>query len=398
MLTPIVDRHPLTPILLHRPMSVTPDVILADAVTKRFAGREVVKDLTFLVRRGEIFALLGPNGAGKTTCVRMLTGIIRPDTGRIVVSLDGRVTAALPPAQGAYLPEERGLYREIPVLRTLVYFGRLRGLDRHDAERRATRWLERMGLADRAHERVDALSKGNQQRVQFIATVVHGPALAVLDEPFTGLNPISQEFFLDLVRELRDTGTTVVLSAHQMDLVERVADRVLLMNPGRDFLSGSVAELHARLDARPRIRLALLPGGDPDRLREDPDVDEVLAQAGGAEVTLRTGSDVSRFFARTLAALPVQGISSEPARLHDVFIRAVREDDADANRQAALGSGERMRGGRRMSPLRQALLVAGWEFRRYFKWRDQILGLVAFLVIAGLAYAGGRLANAGVGP
>jgi ABC-2 type transport system ATP-binding protein len=323
---------------------ITPDVIVADAVTKRFAGREVVKDLTFRVRRGEIFALLGPNGAGKTTCVRMLTGIIRPDTGRITVSLDGRVCAALPPAQGAYLPEERGLYREIPVFRTLVHFGRLRGLDRHDAERRARRWLERMGLADRAHERVDALSKGNQQRVQFIATVLHGPALAILDEPFTGLDPISQEFFLDLVQELRDTGTTVVLSAHQMDLVERVADRVLLMNHGRDILSGSVAELHARLDPRPRIRLALLPGADPDPLREDPDVDEVSAQADGTEVLLRAGSDVSRFFARTLAAFPVQGISTEPARLHDVFVRAVREDDAEASRQDARGSADRATG------------------------------------------------------
>jgi ABC-2 type transport system ATP-binding protein len=312
-----------------------PDVITADGITKRFANRDVVDRLSFTVRQGEVFALLGPNGAGKTTCVRMLAGIIRPDAGRIQVALDGRVTAALPPAHSAYLPEDRGLYREIPVLRTLVYFGRLRGLDRHEAERRAAHWLERMGLADRAQDRVDALSKGNQQRVQLIAAVLHRPALAILDEPFTGLDPVSQEFFLDLVRELKADGTTILLSAHQMDLVERTADRVLLMNRGREILSGSLDELHARLDARPRVRLTLLPGADAGTFRTDPDVADVVEQDGEVEVILRPDTDVPRFFSRALAAAPVQRISSETARLHDVFVRAVREDDRRAAGSAA---------------------------------------------------------------
>ncbi len=307
-----------------------PEIIVAGGITKRFGSRVVVDRLSFTVRRGEVFALLGPNGAGKTTCVRMLAGIIRPDAGRIAVSIDGRVTDALPPAHSAYLPEDRGLYREIPVLRTLVYFGRLRGLDRREAERRAAAWLDRMGLGDRGHERVDALSKGNQQRVQLIAAILHRPSLAILDEPFTGLDPVSQEFFLDLVRELKADGTTILLSAHQMDLVERTADRVLLMNRGREILSGSVAELHGRLDPRPRIRMELLPGGDPDTFRLDPEVEEVLEQPDGIEVTLRAGADVPRFFSRALASAPVRHISSEAARLHDVFVRAVREDEARA--------------------------------------------------------------------
>jgi len=311
------------------------DVIVADGITKRFGSRDVVERLSFTVRRGEVFALLGPNGAGKTTCVRMLAGIIRPDAGRITVSLDGRVAASLQPARSTYLPEDRGLYREMPVLRTLVYFGRLRGLDRREAERRAIAWLERMELADRRHERVDALSKGNQQRVQLIAAVLHQPALAILDEPFTGLDPVSQEFFLDLVSELRASGTTILLSAHQMDLVERTADRVLLMNRGREILSGSVAELHARLDPRPRVRLAFLPGGSPDALRADPDVAEIAVQDEEAEITLRAGSDVPRFFARALAAATVRRISTEAPRLHDVFVRAVREDEARAHRSDA---------------------------------------------------------------
>jgi ABC-2 type transport system ATP-binding protein len=258
----------------------------------------------------------------------MLVGIIKPDEGRIAVSLAGSVTDALPPAQTAYLPEDRGLYREIPVLRTLVYFGRLRGLERREAERRALGWLDRMGLLDRKDERVDALSKGNQQRVQLIAAVLHKPALAILDEPFTGLDPVSQEFFLDLVRELKESGTTILLSAHQMDLVERTADRLLLMNRGREILSGSVDELHRQLDARPRVRLAIGASADPGALRADPDVDEVSALPDGIEVTLRDGTDVPRFFARALELVPVTRFSSEPTRLHDVFVRAVREDEA----------------------------------------------------------------------
>ena len=310
-------------------------VITVDTITKRFGGRAVVEDLSFTVRQGEVFALLGPNGAGKTTTVRMLAGIIRPDAGRIAVTIDGQATAALPPAHSCYLPEDRGLYPQIPVLRTLTYFGRLRGLEKHDAETRAIAWLERMGLADRRHERVDALSKGNQQRVQLIAALIHRPALAILDEPFTGLDPVSQEFFLYLVRELKANGTTILLSAHQMDLVERAADRVLLMNRGREILAGSLDELHGRLDARPRIRMELLPGADPGAFLTDPDVEDVIDEGTDIEVILRSDTDVPRFFARALAAAPVQRISSETARLHDVFVRAVRDDDAKAGPQTA---------------------------------------------------------------
>jgi ABC-2 type transport system ATP-binding protein len=302
-------------------------------IGKTFAGRRAVDALSFRVLPGEIFSLLGPNGAGKTTTVRMLIGVIRPDEGRIAVALEGATSTSLPPAHTAYLPEDRGLYREIAVLRTLVYFGRLRGLDKDEARRRALEWLERVNLLDRKDERVDALSKGNQQRVQLIAAIIHRPTLAILDEPFTGLDPLSQEFFLGLVRELRESGTTVILCAHQMDLVERVADRVLLMNRGREILSGSVDELHGRLDARPHIRLTLEDVASLDLLRHDSDVADLVAGANGdtaneAHVRLRDKSSVAAFLARVVSRVPIRSISTEPPRLHDVFARAVREDDA----------------------------------------------------------------------
>jgi ABC-2 type transport system ATP-binding protein len=310
-------------------------VIRLHTVCKSFAGRVVVDHLSFEVRRGEVFALLGPNGAGKTTTVRMLVGIIRPDDGSLQASLEGAEGSVLPPQRTGYLPEDRGLYREIPVLRTLIYFGMLRGLERREARQRAHEWLERMGLLDRKDERLDALSKGNQQRVQLIAAVLHRPELAILDEPFSGLDPLSQEFFLDLVQELKHSGTTILLSAHQMDLVERAADRVLLMNHGREILSGSVGELHARLDGRPRLRLLMEPGSDPGLLRGDPDVEELAVSGDEVGVTLRAGVAVRPFLARAVAAVPVRGVATEAPRLHEVFVRAVREDDARAEGRVA---------------------------------------------------------------
>ena len=305
-------------------------IVHVAGIVKTFAGRRAVHDLSFDVYPGEVFSLLGPNGAGKTTTVRMLVGVIRPDEGRIVVALDGATSSALPPMRTSYLPEDRGLYREVPVLRTLTYFGQLRGLSKQDATRRALEWLERVGLLDRKDERVDALSKGNQQRIQLIAAIIHRPVLAILDEPFTGLDPISQEFFLDLVHELRASGTTIILCAHQMDLVERITDRVLLMNKGREILSGSIEDLHGRLDARPHIRLTLEDGASASMLENDSDVEEFTSdtESNEAHVRLRTGSSVSRFLARAVGNVPVRSISTEPPRLHDVFVRAVRDDDA----------------------------------------------------------------------
>ncbi|HEX6852832.1 MAG TPA: ATP-binding cassette domain-containing protein [Candidatus Polarisedimenticolaceae bacterium] len=312
-----------------------PRVLLVRGVSKRFVGRPAVENLSFEVHEGEVFALLGPNGAGKTTTVRMIVGILAPDEGRIELSAAGHDPRATAERIG-YLPEDRGLYRDVPVLRTLVHFGRLRGLERREAEARARAWLERVGLLDRIDDRVDALSKGNQQRVQLIASILHRPALAILDEPFSGLDPLSQDFFVDLVRGLRDQGTTVLLSAHQMDLVERVADRVLLLNRGREILSGSMAELRDRLDSRPRVRLTLDPGASVDALRSDPDVDALESVQGDGEVllTLSAGAELPRFLARAVGATPIRGLATERPRLHDVFVRAVRADDA------SLGGGE----------------------------------------------------------
>lgn len=211
-----------------------------DRVNKRYATVQAVSDISLTVSRGEIVALLGPNGAGKTSLLRMLVGISRPDSGTI--QWEGSNAPISPLALG-YLPEDRGLYQDMPIHKTLAYFARLRGVPSSQAGQRANEWLERLQLLDRASEKLGALSKGNQQKVQFAAAVLHGPRMAILDEPFSGLDPVNQEAFLDIVRQLRDAGTTVLLSAHQMSLVERVADRVFVMHRGRELLHAATSEL-----------------------------------------------------------------------------------------------------------------------------------------------------------
>jgi len=220
---------------------MTETLLSARGVVKRFVSVTAVDGVSLDIQSGEIFALLGPNGAGKTTLLRMILGLMLPDEGTIRFG-DAR---SIRPAEVGYLPEDRGLYQDVPVLRTLAYFGRLRGMPGAEAVTAAQRWLERLELIDRRNEPLKSLSKGNQQKVQFISSVLHAPRLAILDEPFSGLDPVNQDLFLTLFRELRDNGTTIVLSAHQMQLVERIADRITVMNRGRVVLSGTLDELRA---------------------------------------------------------------------------------------------------------------------------------------------------------
>ncbi|HKX57081.1 MAG TPA: ATP-binding cassette domain-containing protein [Xanthomonadales bacterium] len=232
-----------------------PVYLSVDQISKKYKTTQAVDQLSFQVERGRIFAFLGPNGAGKSTSVRMLLGLIKPDSGTI--RFQGLDEGVRPPAETVgYLPEERGLYLDRTVLDNLIYLGRLRGMEKHAAHDKACGWLERFDLHDRRNEKVDALSKGNQQKVQLIAAILHDPVVAILDEPFSGLDPINQEKMLEILFELKARGTTILLSAHQMSLVERLADDLLLMSHGRAVLQGPVAEIlaqHRQGEAQPNL-------------------------------------------------------------------------------------------------------------------------------------------------
>ena len=307
------------------------EILRVDAVEKTFGAVRAVDRVSFAVGDGEIFALLGPNGAGKTTLIRMLVGLIRPDTGTVAVTMDGVTRPSVPPERLGYLPEERGLYQDVPVLRTLVHFGALRGVARADAERAAREWLERFALAERAAEPLKALSKGNQQKVQFISAVLHGPRIAILDEPFSGLDPLNQDVFVEAIAGLRAEGTTVLLSAHQMQLVERLADRVLLMSRGREVLHGTIPELRRRWSAgTTRLVLRVAPHADHAGLDAHPAVHAVERPSPEQVVVLaREGADLGDLLVAIGSRLPVLGVHSEPVTLHEIYVRTVEASLAD---------------------------------------------------------------------
>jgi ABC-2 type transport system ATP-binding protein len=283
-----------------------------------------VDGVGFSIRRGEIFALLGPNGAGKTSTVRMLIGQTRPDSGSIRYRSEAGALPEVPPKELGYLPEERGLYLDQTVLRTLVYLAQLRGMDAKTAQNEALGWLERLSLSDRAREKISALSKGNQQKVQLIAAILHRPRFAILDEPFSGFDPINQELALNLIRELRDSGMTVLLSAHQMQLVERLADRILLLNRGRAVLGGTMAELRRDAGLSQRLTLSFAAAQDASALREVPGVVAVeQLNERQAALLLSDGTPLNPVLCALGAGATLVDVQSDPVGLHEIYLRAV---------------------------------------------------------------------------
>src|SRR5687767_1684055 len=210
-------------------------------ITKRFGEFTAVRDLSFDVRAGRVFGFLGPNGAGKTTTIRMIVGITAPDEGSIEL-FGEHMSHALQNRIG-YLPEERGLYKKMKVADQLRYFSELKGVPRNQAEKKIDFWLERMGLSEWKNKKTSDLSKGMQQKIQFVSTVLHDPDLLILDEPFSGLDPVNVEFMIEVLSEFRTQVKTVIFSTHLMETAERLCSDILLINRSRKVLSGSLREI-----------------------------------------------------------------------------------------------------------------------------------------------------------
>jgi ABC-2 type transport system ATP-binding protein len=215
-----------------------PPAISVSSISKSYGTFKAVNDLTFEVRHGEIFALLGPNGAGKSTTIRMILDIIRPDTGSIQVF--GAPLNDVTKDRIGYLPEERGLYKSVPLIEMLTYLGKLKGLTGAEAQKRGMALLEKMDLGEYAKKKADDLSKGMQQKVQFIVTILHEPDLIIIDEPFSGLDPINRLVIKNLLMDFRERGGSIVMSTHQMNQVEEMADRMLMISRGEQKLYGEV--------------------------------------------------------------------------------------------------------------------------------------------------------------
>ena len=217
------------------------EILVVDDVVKIYDKYVAVDHLSFSMPEGSIFGLLGPNGAGKSSLIRMITTITRPDTGKIFIS--GEPLNNKHPENIGYMPEERGLYKKMKVGDQLLYLAQLKGLSYTDAKREIRYWLEKMEITDWWNKKVEELSKGMQQKAQFISTVIHKPRLLILDEPFSGLDPVNAEVLKNEIYELSKNGTSIIFSTHRMEQVEEICDRILLINKGKNILYGSVKDV-----------------------------------------------------------------------------------------------------------------------------------------------------------
>ncbi len=289
-------------------------------IVKRYGDFTAVDDLTFSVPPGSIYGLLGPNGAGKSTTIRMMMRIMLPDEGHISVLGSGLAQVDLD--RVGYLPEERGLYKKMKVLSLLTFFGEIKGLSRHDAQSRAGAWLERMGLADRALKPVEDLSKGMQQKVQFISTILHEPELLILDEPFSGLDPVNATTIKDIILEYHRKGHTIVFSTHMMEQVEKLCDQICLIHRGRAVLSGTLQSVKKQYG---KNGLALRVVGDGSFLRDLPEVASLQDNGNELFLRLRDGADPDRVLDAARARIRVTRYELAEPSIHDIFIERVSE-------------------------------------------------------------------------
>jgi ABC-2 type transport system ATP-binding protein len=285
---------------------------------KDFDTIRAVDGVSFEVARGEMFGLLGPNGAGKTTTIRALLNIIKPDGGEIL--FDGKpFTEELWNSIG-YLPEERGLYRKSKILNAIVYFASLKGMSQREARPKALEWLERFGLKDRSHQSIEELSKGNQQKVQIIISLLHNPKLLILDEPFSGLDPVNQILLKDILLEVRQQNTAIIFSTHQMDQVEKMCDNICLINKGRPVLYGSLREIKQRY-GKNHVRLEF--DGDGSFLKGLEFVKKADVYQNYAEIELSDQTKVKDLLDTTNGTLNLRKFELMEPSLHSIFIDVV---------------------------------------------------------------------------
>jgi ABC-2 type transport system ATP-binding protein len=295
-----------------------------DGVTKRFGKYTAVSSLDLDVPRGVIYGLLGPNGSGKTTTIRMIMGILHPDEGS--VSLFGADADETRRHRVGYLPEERGVYRKMKCLDLVVFLAEIRGIPRAEGRRRGMKWLERLGLPEWAEKKVEDLSKGMQQKIQFIGTVIHEPELLILDEPFSGLDPINQDVLEEIVRDFHAKGTTILFSTHLMDQAERLCERVCLISRSRKVLDADLKELKAR----ERKGLVAVEFEGPDRWLLGPEVEGTEHVNGTTLLRLRDGADHQAILRRGVeAGATIYRFDLVEPRLHEIFVRHVGASAAE---------------------------------------------------------------------
>jgi ABC-2 type transport system ATP-binding protein len=296
------------------------DAIVLDRVRKTFGDFVAVNDVSLRVPRGSIYGFLGPNGAGKTTTIRMMMSIFYPDSGSI--SILGQPNSEIVKDRIGYLPEEKGLYKNMKSIDLVTYFGRLKGMSRADARAKGTELLTRFGLGEWINAKAKALSKGMGQKVQVLATLMHDPDLLILDEPFSGLDPVNTEVMRDLILEMKRAGKTVIFSTHVMEHAEQICDHVVLINKGRILIDGPVTQV--RSSGGSTIQLDY--DGDGSVLRTLTGVSRVNDAGKHAEFVLAPGTDADDLLKQIVGRVKVRRFDTREASLHEIFVRAVGSD------------------------------------------------------------------------
>jgi ABC-2 type transport system ATP-binding protein len=299
--------------------------LLLDGVSKSYASHAAVKNLGLAVPTGTIYGILGPNGAGKSTTLRMVMNIISRDAGTIRLLDQDPAQSSTVLQRVGYLPEERGLYKKMTVIDVIVFFAELKGVERATAVREGSRWLERMGLADWRGARVETLSKGMQQKVQFITTVVHQPELLILDEPHSGLDPVNQEVLRDTILDARNQGRTVIFSTHNMEQAEQMCEHVCIIAGGEKVLDGNLREIRRAHRANHYAIAFDEPSAAVDRFMGTwPGFERADRIRDGWEVELKGHADARELLSAANALdVPLARFEHVQPSLHDIFVQRV---------------------------------------------------------------------------
>jgi len=309
----------------------TTDIVAIDRIAKRFAGHVAVEDLSLRVPKGAVYGLLGPNGAGKTTTIRMIMNITIPDEGTIELFGD-RMGGRHHSARIGYLPEERGLYRKMRVRDMLVFLAEAKGVSRSRGEAKADEWLRRLDLSEWAPRKVEELSKGMQQKLQFIGTMLHEPELLILDEPFSGLDPINQQVLKDIIVHLSRSGATIIFSTHQMDVAEKICDHVCIIARGHKVLDGGLAEVK-RVHGGTHVAVAFEDAAaGAEAMRAVADLVAVADDSGVfAELKLKDGVEPQRVLERLMGtSARIRRFERIEPSLHRIFLDKAGPDARDA--------------------------------------------------------------------
>jgi len=292
-----------------------------DSINKSFGNLEAVKELSLAVAPGTIYGFLGPNGAGKTTTIRMIMEIILPDRGRILINGAPNTSPAVLDRVG-YLPEERGVYRKMKVREALEFFAELKGLKKSAHKKKIDAWVERFGMAGVQMKKMEELSKGNQQKIQILTTVVHEPDLIILDEPFMGLDPVNAELVKEVILEQKQRGTAIVFSTHLMESAEKLCDAICLINKGRKVLDGEVKTIKRGFG---RNHVILAYDGKSDFLKNNGVIESYNDSGNYVEIKLRPGANPQALLAAAMQHAEIFRFEIAEPSLHEIFLATVKE-------------------------------------------------------------------------